>query len=168
MKKRFPRNFSGKHKNTNNKDQFEEKYIRLLADFENYKQRVNQERIEITKYANEGLLTDFLPTLSLLNAAVNSKNNDPTIHAYLAGFKMINDQIFNSLESKGLQIINQEQGLFDPVIHNAIEVSVNPELEEDKILKVISQGYKLNGKVIMHAKVKINKQKPIEEKETNE
>lgn len=149
-------------------DDYQEKYIRLLADFENYKQRMNSEKSMLVKYANENLLVDFLPSLSLLENAVNTQTNDAQLAAYLAGFKMINDQIFSSLESKGLSKIEQSNIKFDPKIHNAIQIEINKDIEDDLVLKVISNGYKLNDKVIMHAKVKINKQEAVEEKEKNE
>jgi molecular chaperone GrpE len=135
---------------------YEAMYLRLLADFENYKKRNIEMQANEKKYANEDLLIDFLPTLELLNSAVNSNVSDPNISAYLQGFKMISDNIFNALESNGVKRISQINK-FDPKIHEAIQMDWDETKKEDDILKVISNGYTLNGKVIIYAKVKINK-----------
>lgn len=136
---------------------FEAMYVRLLADFDNYKKRVAETQVNERKYANEGLLIDFLPSLELLNSAVNSNVADPNVNAYLQGFKMISDNILNALESNGVNKISQISK-FDPNLHEAIQTDWDETKAEDEILKVITNGYTLNGKVIMHSKVKINKQ----------
>jgi len=138
----------------NEVSQEKEKFLRLFAEFENYKKRTSRERIELFKTANEELMTVLLPILDDFDRGLAEikKANDKEL---LKGMELINNKLKNSLTQKGLNAIKVEQGeAFDVELHEAITQIPAPSDElKGKIIDVIEQGYKLGDKVIRYPKV---------------
>jgi molecular chaperone GrpE len=138
--------------------QEKDKFLRLFAEFENYKKRTSRERIELFKTANEELMTVLLPVLDDFDRALNEikKDNDEE-NELLRGIELINNKLRNSLAQKGLSVINVNAGdFFDVELHEAITQIPAPSDDlKGKIIDVLEQGYKLGEKVIRYPRVVI-------------
>lgn len=138
--------------------QEKDKFLRLFAEFENYKKRTSKERIELFKTANEDLMTVLLPILDDFDRALNeikkAKDEDSEL---LKGIELINNKLRNTLAHKGLSVITVNEGdVFDVELHEAITQIPAPNDElKGKIIDVLEQGYKLGDKVIRYPKVVI-------------
>lgn len=134
--------------------QEKDRFLRLFAEFENYKKRTSRERIELFKTANEELMTVLLPILDDFDRGLNEikKAKDKEL---LKGMELINNKLKNSLTQKGLSHIKVDQGdAFDVELHEAITQIPAPSDDlKGKIIDVIEQGYKLGEKIIRYPKV---------------
>ncbi|NMH29328.1 nucleotide exchange factor GrpE [Flavobacterium silvaticum] len=131
-----------------------EKFLRLFAEFENFKKRNAKERIELFKTANQEVLSALLPVLDDFDRAITEigKNGD---EALLKGVSLIHDKFKNTLTSKGLEEVTLKAGdAFDADFAEAITQipAPSPELK-GKIVDVIEKGYKLGDKIIRFPKV---------------
>ncbi len=136
--------------------ELKESLLRNQADFENYKKRINQEKIQDRKYAGIDIIHDLLVPLDQLNKVVNVKTDDPKLNNYLIGFKMINDQLYNVLADNGVTPIEAIDQQFDPKVHYAVEKESNKEKENGIILEEIQKGYMYKDRIIRPAMVKVN------------
>ena len=135
-----------------------EKFLRLFAEFENYKKRTSRERIELFSTASQELMTSLLPVLDDFDRANQEiiKNSDDEIYK---GVSLIQNKLFDTLKSKGLKIVEVNKGdLFDADDHEAVtQIAAPSEDLKGKIIDVIEKGYKLGEKVIRYPKVVIGK-----------
>ena len=135
-----------------------EKFLRLFAEFENYKKRTARERIELFSTASQELMTSLLPVLDDFDRANQEiiKNSDDEIYK---GVSLIQNKLFDTLKSKGLKIVEVTKGdLFDADDHEAVtQIPAPSEDLKGKIIDVIEKGYKLGEKVIRYPKVIIGK-----------
>lgn len=131
-----------------------DKFLRLFAEFENYKKRTSRERIELFKTANEDLMTALLPILDDFDRGLTEIKNEKN-KELLKGMELINNKFRNSLTQKGLSRIEVKQGdTFDVELHEAITQIPSPSDKlKGKIIDVVEQGYKLGEKVIRYPKV---------------
>ena len=125
---------------------------RLQAEFENYKKRVDREKIEFMKYAHADVIEKILPVLDSFEIALK---NTIDKEKFVEGIKMIYSQLYSALEAEGLRPIKATGEKFDPYKHEVLmkEESYKPE---DTILEEFQKGYMLNDRVIRHSKVKIS------------
>ncbi|MDD4412624.1 MAG: nucleotide exchange factor GrpE [Patescibacteria group bacterium] len=135
---------------------YEDKYRRALADYQNLLKQANKEKIDIIKYANENLLFNLLPVYSNLKIAIAHANENSD--AWLEGVKFVTKQFKDVLLSAGVEEIEITGQLFD---HNTMEALSEEETDDkDKnglVVKEATAGYKLNGRVVMPAKVVVYK-----------
>ncbi len=133
-----------------------DKFLRLFAEFENYKKRTSRERIELFRTANEDLMTVLLPILDDFDRGLTEikKVKDKEL---LKGMELIKNKLQNSLNQKGLTYIEVKQGdVFDVELHEAITQIPAPSDDlKGKIIDIVEQGYKLGEKVIRYPKVVI-------------
>jgi len=136
--------------------QEKDKFLRLFAEFENYKKRTSKERIELFRTANEDLMTVLLPILDDFDRGLAEikKAKDKEL---LKGMTLINNKMLNVLTQKGLTPIKVDAGEpFDAEQHEAItQIPAPSEDLKGKIIDVIEQGYKLGDKIIRYPKVVI-------------
>ena len=134
--------------------QEKDKFLRLFAEFENYKKRTSKERIELFKTANEDLMAVLLPILDDFDRGLNEikKAKDKEL---LKGMELIKNKLYNTLTQKGLSHIIVEQGdVFDVELHEAItQIPAPSENLKGKIIDIVEQGYKLGDKIIRYPKV---------------
>tara|TARA_B100000767_G_scaffold39253_1_gene32983 strand:- start:440 stop:961 length:522 start_codon:yes stop_codon:yes gene_type:complete len=135
-----------------------EKFLRLFAEFENYKKRTTKERIELFSTASQELMTSLLPVLDDFDRANQEiiKNSDDEIYK---GVSLIQNKLFDTLKSKGLKIVEVNKGdSFDADDHEAVtQIPAPSDNLKGKIIDVIEKGYKLGEKVIRYPKVIIGK-----------
>ena len=136
--------------------QEKDKYLRLFAEFENYKKRTSKERIELFKTASQELMTSLLPIMDDFERGLAEikKVKDKEL---LKGMQLINDKLKNTLVQKGLTEIEVKKGdVFDAEIHEAItQIPAPTEKLKGKIIDAIEKGYKLGDKIIRYPKVVI-------------
>ena len=136
--------------------QEKDKYLRLFAEFENYKKRTSKERIELFKTASQELMTSLLPIMDDFDRGLAEikKVKDKEL---LKGMQLINDKLKNTLVQKGLTEIQVKKGdVFDAEIHEAItQIPAPTEKLKGKIIDAIEKGYKLGDKIIRYPKVVI-------------
>ena len=136
--------------------QEKDKYLRLFAEFENYKKRTSRERIELFKTASQELMTSLLPIMDDFDRGLTEikKVKDKEV---LKGMQLINDKFKNTLTQKGLTEIEVKQGdAFDAEIHEAItQIPAPTDKLKGKIIDAVEKGYKLGDKIIRYPKVVI-------------
>ena len=128
-------------------------YLRLYAEFENYKKRVSKERMELLKSANADVIASMLPVLDDFERALKATEGWKEKHSVREGMVLIYNKLKNLLEQKGLSAMESTGAEFDTDLHDAI---TNIEVDENmkgKVVEEIEKGYYLNDKVIRHAKV---------------
>jgi molecular chaperone GrpE len=133
-----------------------DKLLRNAAELENFKKRMHQERIQDRKYASKNLIADILNPLDQLDRIVQMKTDNELLKNFLIGFKMINDQLFNVLQTDGVKEIEALGKSFDPNVHHAIEKIENKEKENGIVLEVVQKGYTYKDQLLRPAMVKVN------------
>lgn len=134
----------------------DDKYVRLLAEFQNYKRRTAKEKTDIRTYANEKIAGDLLPVMDNFERALATDAGDDP-EAYAKGMAMIFDQLKTALNNVGVKEVEALGEDFDPTRHNAVMHSESEEYEEGKVCMVLQKGYELNGKIIRAAMVAVAK-----------
>ncbi|HBH9984533.1 TPA: nucleotide exchange factor GrpE [Staphylococcus aureus] len=137
-------------------DENEEKYLRLYAEFENYKRRIQKEN-EINKtYQAQRVLTDILPAIDNIERALQIEGDDETFKSLQKGVQMVHESLINTLKDNGLEVIKTEGEAFDPNIHQAVVQDDNPDFESGEITQELQKGYKLKDRVLRPSMVKVN------------
>jgi len=136
--------------------ELKDKWLRSVAEFENYRKRTLKERAELILNGGEKFITAILPVLDDMERAIENgaKTDDPAV--LREGMELIYQKFMKTLEAQGVNKIETENADFDTDVHEA--VAMVPGMGDDKKGKVIDclqQGYKLNDKVIRHAKVAV-------------
>jgi len=134
-----------------------DKFLRLFAEFENYKKRTTKERIDLFKTAGQDVMVAMLPVLDDFERALNHIEDDKEAEDLRKGVLLIYQKLLSTLEQKGLSVIKVEQGdTFNADDHEAITQIAAPSDDlKGKIIDVIEKGYKLGDKVIRFPKVVI-------------
>ncbi|HCV8433847.1 TPA: nucleotide exchange factor GrpE [Staphylococcus aureus] len=137
-------------------DENEEKYLRLYAEFENYKRRIQKEN-EINKtYQAQRVLTDILPAIDNIERALQIEGDDETFKSLQKGVQMVHESLISALKDNGLEVIKTEGEAFDPNIHQAVVQDDNPDFESGEITQELQKGYKLKDRVLRPSMVKVN------------
>lgn len=134
-------------------EQESERYMRLMAEFQNFKRRAAREKSDIHAYANEKIVGELLPVLDNFERALETKSDD--VEGYAKGMELIFTQLRTALENAGLSEIPALGEDFDPNVHNAVMTEDSDEHDDGKISKVLQKGYKLNDKVIRPSMVAV-------------
>ena len=131
-----------------------EKFLRLFAEFENYKKRTSKERMDLFKTAGQEVIVAMLPVVDDFDRALNelSKSDDKVT---FKGVELIANKLRETLKSKGLEEVKVKQGdAFDAEVHDAITQIPAPKKKlKGKIIDVVEKGYKLGDRIIRHPKV---------------
>lgn len=136
--------------------QSEDKYLRLYAEFENFKRRKNKEIETNNVYKSQKVITEILPSLDNLERALQVESDNEEIKSLLKGVEMVYEGILNVLKSEGVELIETENAQFDPNYHHAVMQEEDSEKESGAILDTFQKGYKLKDRVIRPAMVKVN------------
>lgn len=128
-------------------DEFKNKYLRVIADYQNLEKRVGEERFELMKIANKNLLIKILPFLDNLEKAELFVKDE--------GLKISKDHFMQILNETGLEEIDILNKDFDPMSSEAVDIV--PGKEDNKVVEVLRKGYKFGDKIIRIAQVKVSK-----------
>ncbi len=135
-----------------------EQMLRDRADLENYRKRLIRDKEETVKFANENLIKDLLQPLDDLGRALQAAEATKDYEKVHDGVVMVNKQLYSTLEKNwGLQRIESVGMEFDPLEHEAYQLAVDDSLEHEVVLEEYAVGYKLHGRVLRPAKVKVGK-----------
>lgn len=135
-----------------------DKYLRLFAEFENFRRRTARERIELVKTAGQDIMAELLTVLDDFERAEKAMAESDDIQAAREGFRLIREKLFKKLESKGLTAMDSLGKDFDPDLHEAVtEIPVPEEDRKGKVVDVLEKGYSLGEKIIRYAKVVVGK-----------
>lgn len=138
-------------------EELNSKYLRISADFQNYKRRVEKEKSELYSFANEKLILELLPTVDNMERAVKSISEDVNKdEAVTKGIEMILQQFLDTMKNNGLEEIIALGEDFDPNRHHAVMQEASESEETNKVVEVYQKGYTLNGKVIRPSMVKVS------------
>lgn len=139
-------------------EEYRDKSLRLQADFENIRKRLQREKEEFLKFANEGLILELLNILDDLERAVNlTEARHQDLPSFLKGVEMILAHLYEMLKKNGVKSIEAKGKLFDPHLHEALTQVEDKEQPENTVIEELQKGYLLNDRVIRTAKVKVSK-----------
>lgn len=133
--------------------EWKDKYIRLYAEFDNYKKRTLKEKAELILNGGEKTITSILPILDDFERAFADKGKDAD--AVREGFELIFKKLIKTLEGLGVKKIETEEKDFDVDFHEAIAMVPGADEKKGKVIDCVQNGYTLNDKVIRHAKVAV-------------
>jgi molecular chaperone GrpE len=134
-----------------------DKFLRLFAEFENYKKRTTRERIELFKTAGQEVMTSLLPVVDDFERALSHIEENKETEELRKGVLLIYQKLYNTLEQKGLSKVETSAGdTFDAEIHEAITQIPAPSKKlKGKVIDCVEKGYKLGDKIIRYPKVVI-------------
>lgn len=139
-------------------DELKDKYVRLFADFDNYKKRVARERLELIKDASKDVILNLLPVLDDFERAVKAAETATEVEPVKEGMLLIHNKLLKNLEQKGLKPVSPMGEAFDVEYHEAItEIPAPTEELKGKVVDVVEKGYYLNDRIIRYAKVVVGK-----------
>ena len=137
----------------------EEKYLRLVAEFDNFRKRSSKQYTQLIKGANEEIILDILNVVDDFERALESlsvsedQSKGDGCNNVLTGMRLIYGKLTAVLENRGVRVISALHQPFDPNYHEAVMQTPSEEYPEGTVINVVSQGYMLDDKVIRHAKV---------------
>jgi len=145
------------------KEEYFDALLRLQAEFDNFKKRMESQKQDFIKFANEGLIGELLHVIDDLERALvaSDKAHDPKV--LHKGVEMILGQLTQLLSKKGLTEIKSVGAQFDPLKHEAVDFIVTKDKPEGQILDELQKGYMLNDRVIRTSKVRVAKKPQISE-----
>ena len=129
------------------------KYVRLMADFQNFKKRTEKQKSDIHAYANEKIVSKLLEVMDNFERALQIE--DENIKSFKEGMELIFKQLKDVLKDAGVAEIEAENAVFDPNYHNAVMMEDTDKVESGMVSEVLQKGYTLNGKVVRPSMVKV-------------
>lgn len=149
-------------------EDFKDKYWRLLAETENSRRRMQKERQELTSYAIQNVISEFLNPLDTFENAMKGGENAPEeVKNWLKGFEMILAQFQNVLSSHGIESFTSLGKTFDPHLHEAVEIEETNDHPDGTILQEFVKGYKMGDRTIRPARVKVAKEEKQKEQSSS-
>jgi molecular chaperone GrpE len=158
-KSRSSKKKSSKEQKTEAVPQVDESYLRLQADFNNYRKRVLREKEDLYQRANEDIMEELLPVmdhLELALAAAGDKKDDP----FVEGFRLVGEQLKGALAKFGLSEVDTDGCEFDPNLHEAIMHMPTDAVEDNHIVSVARKGYRLGERLLRAAQVVVSSGSP--------
>ena len=146
-----------------------DKYLRILAEMENFKKRSTEEIKRERKYAAQPIADKLIDQLEVFEQALNVQTEDQNFKNFLYGFRMIKDMLYNVLVDEGVKKIDVANGAeFDPNFMEAIETENDPNQPDHIVIRVVKNGYMFKDRLLRPAMVVINHKPEEETKEMNE
>ena len=137
-----------------NLEEFETRHLRLRADFDNYRKRVEREQTELSRQAAAGIIRDLLPFLDNLERALQ-ESADSQEQAFRAGVGLIHRQVMQVLEGAGLEAVEALGLPFDPQCHQAVERHTTEDHPDQTVMDELQKGYWFQGKLLRPALVRV-------------
>jgi molecular chaperone GrpE len=135
-----------------------DKYLRLYAEFENYKKRTIREKLDMMKTAAQDTLAAILPVLDDFDRAKKVSDDDNSEESFSEGVTLVYHKLYTVLKNKGLEEMQSTGEIFDPEYHEAVtEIPAPSEDMKGKVVDTIEKGYMLKDRIIRHAKVVVGK-----------
>ncbi len=146
-----------------------DKLLRLQADFENTRKRLEREKQDFVKFANEGIILELLNILDDLERTVElAQEKHQDLSSFLKGVEMILAHLYEMLKEYGIKPIEAKGKLFDPHYHEALMQAESKDMPEHTVVEELQKGYLLNDRVIRTTKVKVSKRTENREQRTED
>ena len=156
-------NLSKKIQDTYSKNEdWQNKYVRVLADLENLKRRQIKEREDAVQRTRSQIFSDLLPILDAFQMGMQEVEKEESTNNIFVGISMAYKQMENVLSEYGLEIINPVNSEFDPKMHEALSYQISDDVDEGIVLQTVRTGYKLRDKLLRPAAVIISQGKDLE------
>lgn len=133
-------------------EDFRDRYVRTLADFENFRKRAEREKEDFRRYALVGVIRDLLPVIDNFDRAIEHAEEGDEFHK---GVALIYKQLFDVLQRHGLKPITESGVRFDPNIHEAVVREEDPSVPSHTVVAVLQKGYFLHDRLLRPAMVKV-------------
>ena len=134
-----------------------DKYLRLAAEFENYKRRTQRDQGDTVRFANEKLLRDLLPTIDNLERALQCSTEQADSEGFLQGVELTYKQFFDTLEKLGVSQVTSVGELFDPTKHQAVGQVESSTIAENCVVDEYQKGYFLQDRILRPAMVTVSR-----------
>jgi len=134
-----------------------DKYVRAIAELDNYRKRAAREKADAIQYGNENLLRDILPLVDGMDRALEHACNSEDFDAFRKGLKLLQGQLLGCLQKHGVEMIDTAGKGFDPHIHEAMMQVESAQHEDSQVVGEFERGYLLNGRLLRPAKVSVCK-----------
>jgi molecular chaperone GrpE len=134
-----------------------DKYVRAVAELDNYRKRAAREKADAIQYGNETLLRDILPLVDGMDRALEHACNSEDFEAFKKGLKLLRGQFLGCLQKHGVEMIDTAGKDFDPHVHEAMMQVESAEHEDSQVVGEFERGYLLNGRLLRPAKVSVCK-----------
>jgi len=134
-----------------------DKYLRAVAELDNYKKRAAKEKSEIMKYGKEDIIRDLLPFIDSIDRALEHADNANDIQSFKDGLKLMQGQLLAGLKKHGVEKIECCGKEFDPNFHDAFMQVDHEQFEDNRIISELERGYLLNGRLLRPSRVSVCK-----------
>ncbi len=138
-------------------DEYKDKWLRALAEYENLKKRAEKEKVETIKFSNQFLIIELFPIMDSFDSAMSSIKTSNDKESFLKGLKMLQKEFHRILEVNGLKKLKSVGEKFDPNFHEAHEEIYTDKFSEGIIVEEIRSGYTLSDRLLRPALVKVSK-----------
>ena len=138
-------------------DEYKDKWLRALAEYENLKKRAEKEKVETIKFSNQFLIIELFPIMDSFDSAMSSIETSNDKESFLKGLKMLQSEFHRILEVNGLKKLKTTGEKFDPNVHEAQEEIYTDKFSEGIIVEEIRSGYTLSDRLLRPALVKVSK-----------
>ncbi|MFP4069377.1 MAG: nucleotide exchange factor GrpE [Verrucomicrobiota bacterium] len=144
------------------------RYLRSVADLENYRKRIAREKQEIIRSAAANVIESLLPVLDNLKLGLQAAEGHPEAKDVVTGFQMVESQLKKTLAEQGLEEIVPDGQPFDPNVHECIAHQPSEEIAEDHVIQTVRAGYRLNERLIRAANVIVSSGAPESDESSDE
>jgi len=139
-------------------DELQDKYLRLFAEFDNYKKRTMKEKVDLMATAAKSTMSALLPVLDDFDRAKQNAESDSSTEPFSEGVSLVYQKLYNILSQKGLKPMESTGETFDPELHEAItDIPAPSDDMKGKVIDTVEKGYMLKDTIIRHAKVVVGK-----------
>jgi molecular chaperone GrpE len=148
-----------------------DKYVRLLADFDNFRRRAHKDRQDVIQYGHENLVKDLLSTVDNLDRAIEHahRNDGGDLASLLQGVELVQRELYAVLAQHEVRAIDAEGSEFDPALHEAMAHVQDDSAAPNTVIEVLQRGYQLRDRLLRPARVVVAKSAaPAEDEETTE
>jgi len=139
-----------------------DKYVRAVAELENYRKRAAREKADAIQYGNETLLRDILPLVDGMDRALEHACNSEDFEAFKKGLELLQGQLLGCLQKHGVEMIDTAGKDFDPHVHEAMMQVESAEHGDSQVVGEFERGYLLNGRLLRPAKVSVCKRSSMD------
>jgi len=143
-----------------------DKYVRLLADFDNFRRRAHKDRQDVIQFGHENLVKDLLSTVDNLDRAIEHahQNDGGDLESLLQGVELVQRELYAVLAQHEVHVINAEGSEFDPTLHEAMAQVQDDSALPNTVMEVLQKGYQLRDRLLRPARVVVAKAPADEEK----
>ena len=137
------------------RDDYRDRLLRSIAEFDNYRKRIERERRELAEFVSFDILNDLLPLVDDLERALAAADGTMTVASYRAGVELIYKQLGELLRKKGVTTIEAKGADFDPHVHQAVATEPSTSHRENEVIEELRRGYRLGDRLLRPAMVKV-------------